>query len=112
MTRHAFTAARTGRLISISARLCAAVAGFCSPAVEHFLNPRTLASAEKAKKVAAELKESIDSATEQLKEWLGDKKDLLDPVVEKLKTNLDGKTVTAEFTIPGKLIEKLLAKES
>jgi hypothetical protein len=71
----------------------------------------TYATEEKAKAQADELKRNIDSMTAQLKEFLSDKKDVLDAVLQKLKTKHDGKTVSAEFVIPGTAIEKMLAKD-
>jgi hypothetical protein len=72
----------------------------------------TYGSEERAKKKAESLKENIDSATESLKEMLADKKEVLEAILAKTKTKIDGKTVTAEFSVSGASVEKLLAKDS
>jgi hypothetical protein len=72
----------------------------------------TYGTEEKAKKEAEELSSHLDSAKEKLKEWLSDKKDALNAILEKAKTKRDGKTVSAEFSVSGSTIEKLLAKDN
>jgi hypothetical protein len=72
----------------------------------------TYGSEEKAKKEGEELKSHIETATEKLKEMLADKKDALAAILGKLKSKVDGKTVSAEFSVTGQTVEKLLAKDS
>jgi hypothetical protein len=72
----------------------------------------TFATEEKAKKEGDELKSNLENALEKVKEMLGDKKDLIKAITDKTKTQVDGKTVSGEFAIPGSVIEKLLAKDS
>ena len=55
---------------------------------------------------------NILHAVAVLKDMLGDKGDLTTAIMEKTKAKIDGKTVTAEFGVTGKTIEKLLAKDN
>jgi hypothetical protein len=72
----------------------------------------TYSSEEKAKKEGDELKSHIETATEKLKEMLADKKDALAAILEKIKSKVDGKSVSAEFSVSGQTVEKLLAKDN
>jgi hypothetical protein len=72
----------------------------------------TYATEEKAKKQGEEMKEGVASASEQLKGFLGDKKDLADTIINSIKTKIDGKTVSASMAITGPTVEKLLAKDN
>ncbi len=71
----------------------------------------TYASAEKAKTEAAEMNDHLQHLTEAVKNALGPQAKDVAPVLEKAKATASGSTVTANFAIPGQVIEKLLTKE-
>lgn len=72
----------------------------------------TYATEDKAKKEGEEMKQGVASMTEQLKGFLGDKKDLADSIINSIKTKVDGKTASASMAITGPTVEKLLAKDN
>jgi len=71
----------------------------------------TYGSADKAKEAAKEMNDSLSSFADTIKGALGDKADDVKPVLDKMKASVSGATVTGQFTVPGAVIEKLLAKD-
>lgn len=72
----------------------------------------TYKDAEKATEQAKVANEKMVEMLDQLKGFLGDKATALKPHLEKTKATVDGKTVTSSMSIPGTVVEKLLAKDS
>jgi hypothetical protein len=70
----------------------------------------TFKDAETAAAKAKEITEQFANMFEQLKGQLGDKADLLKPYLDKAKATADGKTVSANFTMPGTAVETMLKK--
>lgn len=66
---------------------------------------------KKAAEQAKEATEKLNDMLDQLKGFLGDKADVLKPHLEKTKATADGNKVTATLSIPGSVVDKLLAKE-
>jgi len=71
----------------------------------------TYASPEKAQAEAKEANEHIAHAAEAIKGALGPQAKDVAPVLEKTKAVATGNTVTAKFSLPGTVVEKLLAKD-
>ena len=71
----------------------------------------TYTSPAKAREAAKEMNETLSSFADTLKDFLGDQAKQVQPILDKMKATADGATVTGQFTVPGAVIEKLLAKE-
>jgi len=70
----------------------------------------TFASEQEAKEKAEEISNQVKQAVDGLKGMLGDSKDLT-AQLDKMKATASGKTVSFNGTIPGGVVEKLLAKD-
>jgi hypothetical protein len=71
----------------------------------------TYNDAKKAKEAASEMNESLTTFADKLKDLLGTKAKEVQPLLDTMKAKTAGATVTAQFAVPGQVIEKLLAKE-
>ena len=71
----------------------------------------TFGSAQEAKEKADELTQHLKQMTEGLKGMLGDKAKDVSAQLDKMKATVNDKTVSFDGTIPGAVVEKLLAKD-
>jgi hypothetical protein len=71
----------------------------------------TFANADKATEHAKEINEKLQQFTETIKGFLGPQAKDVAPVLEKMKAVASGSTVNAKGTVPGEVVEKLLAKD-
>jgi hypothetical protein len=71
----------------------------------------TFTTPAKAKEAAEKMNDSLSSFADTIKGFLGDRAKEVQPVLEKMNASANGATVTGQFTVPGAVIEKLLAKD-
>jgi len=71
----------------------------------------TYGSPDKAKEAAQHMNDSLSGFADTLKGALGDKANEVKPVLDKMKATANGVSVTGQFTVPGTVVEKLLAKD-
>jgi hypothetical protein len=71
----------------------------------------TFTNAEKAAQEAKEMNEHLGQFTDAVKGFLGPQAKDVTPVLDKAKAVAAGSTVNAKLSLPGSVIEKLLAKD-
>jgi hypothetical protein len=71
----------------------------------------TYASPDKAADAAKQMNESLSGFANSIKDVLQDKANDVKPVLDRMKATATGASVTGQFTVPGSVIEKLLAKD-
>jgi hypothetical protein len=71
----------------------------------------TFATPEEAKQKADELSKQVEQMVDGLKGLLGDQANAFKPQLDAMKAPASGKTVSFKGTVPGGVVEKLLAKD-